>query len=139
MIPPPKSNIICCLWRLKSFWNFFPFAYSKGFQTPQTITFDLGEGIIGICKVRLEFHLGSILGLVGGPKRIFCVKQIISKLFSVSSIISKTQTKEFDFTTVVPQVCFFEEIEDTKKPFRNYLTFNGGQTLANLEDLEAGA
>ena len=57
----------------------------------------------------------------------------------MSSIISKTQTKEFDFTTVVPQVCFFEEFEDTKKPFRNYLTFNGGQTLANLEDLEAGA
>ena len=36
--------------------------------------------------------------------------------------------KEFDFTTMIPQVdlfsfVFLEEIEDTKKPFRNYLTF----------------
>ena len=45
--------------------------------------------------------------------------QIISKGFLVSLISSKKLTKQFDFTFVR----FFEEIEDTKKPFRIYLTF----------------
>ena len=45
-------------------------------------------------------------------------------------VSSKKQTKnEFYFTTMKPQVDlflfgFFEEIEDTKKTFRNYLTFS---------------
>ena len=35
--------------------------------------------------------------------------------------------KEFDFTTMIPQVdLFLEEVKDTKKPFRNYLTFRKG-------------
>ena len=56
--------------------------------------------------------------------------QVILKGVLNSSISSKKQTKEFDFTTVIHQinrlvfVRFLEEIEDTKKPFRNYLTFN---------------
>jgi hypothetical protein len=57
--------------------------------------------------------------------------QIISKGFLMSSISSKKQTKEFDFTNMIPQVDWFsffsEEIEDTKKPFRNHLTFNSNK------------
>ena len=54
--------------------------------------------------------------------------QIIAKGFLVSSISSKKRTKEFDFTTMIPQVdlflfVFLEEIKDTKKPFWNYWTF----------------
>ena len=54
--------------------------------------------------------------------------QLISKEVLMSSIFSEKQTKEFDFTTMIPQIdlflfVFLEEIEDTKKPFRNYLTF----------------
>ena len=53
--------------------------------------------------------------------------QIISKRFFVSSISSKKRTNEFDFTTMIfVFVRFLEEIEDIKKPFRNYLTFNIG-------------
>ena len=54
--------------------------------------------------------------------------QLISKGVLISSIFSKKRMKEFDFTTMIPQIdlfsfVFLEEIEDTKKPFRNYLTF----------------
>ena len=43
--------------------------------------------------------------------------QIISKGFLVSSVSYKKQTKEFDFTTMIPQVdlfsfVFLEEIDD---------------------------
>ena len=57
----------------------------------------------------------------------------------MSSISSKTRTKEFDFTTVVPQVRFLEEIEDTKKHFEIIWPLVVAQTLVNLEELEAGA
>ena len=55
--------------------------------------------------------------------------QIVSKWFLVSSISSKKRTKEFNFTTMAPQVdlfsfVFWRKIEDTKKTFRNYLTFS---------------
>ena len=50
--------------------------------------------------------------------------QLISKWFLGSSISSKKRTNEFDFTTMISQVdlfsfIFLEEIEDTKKTFRN--------------------
>ena len=50
--------------------------------------------------------------------------QIILKGFLMSLISSKKRTKEFDFTTMIPQVDlflfgFFEETEDSKKIFRN--------------------
>ena len=50
--------------------------------------------------------------------------QIISKcLFVVFNFFQK-RTNEFVFTTMRRVfVCFLEEIEDTKKTFRNYLTF----------------
>ena len=45
----------------------------------------------------------------------------------IISISSKKRTKEFDYyydtSSRLVFVCFSEEIEDTKKPFRNYLTF----------------
>ena len=54
--------------------------------------------------------------------------QTNSKLFFQANVSSKKQTSGFYFTTMKPQVAFFvrflEEIEDTKKIFRNYLTFN---------------
>ena len=54
--------------------------------------------------------------------------QLISKGVLMSSISSKKRTKEFDFTTMIPQIefsfVFLEEMEDTKKPFQNYLTFS---------------
>ena len=41
---------------------------------------------------------------------------------------SKKRTNEFVFTTMQRVfVRFLEEIEDTKKTFRNYLTFKGYQ------------
>ena len=57
-----------------------------------------------------------------------CVKivkgQIISKANCQAVNSSKKQTNEFVFTTM-PRVFVrsLEEIEDTKKTFRNYLTF----------------
>ena len=65
--------------------------------------------------------------------------QIISKGFLVSSISYKKQTKEFDFTTMIPQVdlFLFVLIEDTKKTFRNYLTFNS-ETLHRSNTIWGG-
>ena len=61
------------------------------------------------------------------PERVknFLKGQIISKWFLVSS---EKRMKNFDFAVMIPQVDlfsfgFFEEIEDTKEPFRNYMTF----------------
>ena len=53
-----------------------------------------------------------------------------SKWFFQVDVSSKKQTNEFYCTTMKPQVdlfsfVFLEEIEDTKKTFRNYLTFRG--------------
>ena len=72
-------------------------------------------------------HFNGIWGL-GGPTD---KGQIISKLLLVSSDSSKKQTNEFVFfcLTVLKTnlfVRFLEESEDTKKPFRNYLTFSLG-------------
>ena len=50
--------------------------------------------------------------------------QIISKGLLVSSNSHKKQTNEFVFTTTKNSfVRFLGEFEDTKKSFRNYLTF----------------
>ena len=49
--------------------------------------------------------------------------QIISKANYGILNSSKKQTNKFVFTTIV-FVRFLEEIEDTKKTFRNYLTFS---------------
>ena len=53
--------------------------------------------------------------------------QTKSKLFFQADVSSKKQMKEFYFTAMKPQVdlfslVFFEEIEDTKKTFPDYLT-----------------
>ena len=51
--------------------------------------------------------------------------QLISKRFLGSSISSKKWTKKFVFTTVRNDfVRFLEEIDDLKKPFRNWLIFS---------------
>ena len=55
----------------------------------------------------------------------------------MSWISSKKRKKEFNFTTMIPQVnlfslVFLEETEDTKKPFRNYLTFS---TQWNVDEI----
>ena len=54
--------------------------------------------------------------------------QIISKWFLVSSISYKKTNERiwlyyYDTSSRLVFVHFLEEIEDTKKPFRNYLTF----------------
>ena len=64
--------------------------------------------------------------------------QIISKCFFVSLISSKKQTKEFNFTAMIPQVdlfsfVFWRKSKTSKKPFRNYLTFNTRSKPALLE------
>ena len=73
--------------------------FSKRIQTPKAIMFDLGGGIIGICKVLLGFHLGLILGLVGGPKRIFfpcdeLVVALIDKKLHFSFLVSRLFKKQ---------------------------------------------
>ena len=51
--------------------------------------------------------------------------QIISKGLLVSSNSPKKRTNEFVFTTTTNSfVRFLGEFEDTKKTFRNYLTFS---------------
>ena len=51
--------------------------------------------------------------------------QLISKANCQAVISSKKRTNEFVFTTMRRVfVRFLEEIEDTKKTFRNYLTFS---------------
>ena len=63
------------------------------------------------------------------PFFIFCKGQLISKGVLMSSISSK-KTNEgirlyyYDTSNRLVFVRFLEEIEDTKKPFRNYLTFS---------------
>ena len=58
---------------------------------------------------------------------IFSVKtkgQLISKVDCQAVNSSKTRTNEFVFTTIRHVfVWFLEEFEDTKKTFRNYLTY----------------
>ena len=50
--------------------------------------------------------------------------QLISKANCQAMNSSKKGTNEFVFTTMQRVfVCFLEEIEDSKKAFRNYLTF----------------
>ena len=50
--------------------------------------------------------------------------QLISKANCQAVNSSKKRTNEFIFTTMRRVfVCFLEEIEDSKKAFRNYLTF----------------
>ena len=50
--------------------------------------------------------------------------QLISKANCQAVNSSKKRTNEFVFTTMRRVfVCFLEEIEDSKKTFRNYLTF----------------
>ena len=50
--------------------------------------------------------------------------QLISNANCLAVNSSKKRTNEFVFTTMRSVfVCFLEEIEDTKKIFRNYLTF----------------
>ncbi len=64
--------------------------------------------------------------LVGTKLSIINAKaQIFSKRLLVSSDSSKKRTNKFAFTTMrLVFVRFLEEIEDTKKTFRNNLTFN---------------
>ena len=66
-------------------------------------------------------HFNGIWGLCGPTDK----GQIISKLLLVSSDSSKKRTNEFVFfcLTVLKTNFFLEESEDTKKSFRNYLTF----------------
>ena len=53
-----------------------------------------------------------------------CKGQLISKANCQAVNSSKKRTNEFVFTTMRRVfVCFLEEIEDSKKAFRNYLTF----------------
>ena len=57
-----------------------------------------------------------IIGLIIG--------QLVSKANCQAVNSSKKRTNEFNFTTMrLVFVHFLEEIEDTKKMFRNYLTF----------------
>ena len=66
---------------------------------------------------KFEKNLPHFLKLLKG--------QIISKGLLVSSNSLKKRTNEFVFTTTTNSfVRFLGEFEDTKKSFRNYLTFN---------------
>ena len=57
------------------------------------------------------------LALIG---YIYAKGQTKSKWFFQVNVSSKKRTKEFNFTTMrLIFVCFLEEIEDTKKTFRN--------------------
>ena len=59
--------------------------------------------------------------------------QLISKANCQAVNSSKKRTNEFIFTSVRRVfVCFLEEIEDTKKTFRNYLTFIFEYVLRNF-------
>ena len=70
------------------------------------------------------FEILTLFGLTKDTKG-----QTKSKWFFRAYVSSKKQTNEFYFTTMKPQsdlflFVFLEEIEDTKKTFRNYLTFS---------------
>ena len=62
---------------------------------------------------------------------MFCPEgQLISKANCHALNSSKKRTNEFIFTTMQPVfIHFLEEIEDTKKTFRNYLTFNTSESI----------
>ena len=56
--------------------------------------------------------------------------QLISKANCQAVNSSKKRTNEFVFTTMRRVfVCFLEEIEDSKKAFRNNLTFSRGLNI----------
>jgi hypothetical protein len=66
-------------------------------------------------------------------KTLFVKGQLISKANCQAVNSSKKQMNEFVFTTMRRVfVCFLEEIEDTKKMFRNYLTFSLTFILSTL-------
>ena len=65
----------------------------------------------------LRYPSGPGFGLTKG--------QLISKANCQAVNFSKKRTNEFVFITMRRVfVCFLEEIEDSKKAFRNYLTFS---------------
>ena len=62
--------------------------------------------------------------------------QLIWKANCQAVNFSKKRTNEFIFTTMRHVfVCFLEEMEDTKKSFRNYLTFNQAQLLLDKKSI----
>ena len=69
----------------------------------------------------------SLLSAMLGKKPL-AKGQLILKGVLMSSISSKKRTKEFDFTTMIPQIdlflfVFWRKSKTRKKPFRSYLTF----------------
>ena len=86
---------------------------------------------IKIHKILRILLLLSKLGFKGSTENFcnFSKGQLISKGVLMSSISSKKLTKEFNFTTMIPQVdlfsfVFWRKPKTPKKPFRNYLTFS---------------
>ena len=90
------------------------------------------KNVWALCsKISLGFQSADVIASI--TPKLFnetTVKgQKMSKwFFSSRCFLQKKQTKEFNFTTMKPQVdlflfVFLEEIEDTKKTFRNHLTF----------------
>ena len=69
-------------------------------------------------KVNINFQKAS-----NSKERIFFKGPIISKANCQALNASKKRMNEFVFTTKYAIRLFFEEIENTKKKFRNYLTF----------------
>jgi hypothetical protein len=61
----------------------------------------------------------------------FAVKgQLISKANCQAMNSSKKQTNEFVFTTIRRVIVrFLEDIDNTKKNYRNYLTFSSGSEV----------
>ena len=56
---------------------------------------------------------------------LFHKGQLISKANCQAVNSSKKRTNEFVFASMeLVFICFLEEIEDSKKTFRNYLTFS---------------
>ena len=70
-----------------------------------------------VLKTKLKTHTVSSHYIVKG--------QIISKGFLMSSISSKKRTKEFDFTTMIPQVDWFSFVfwRKSKTP-KNHFEIN---------------
>ena len=83
-------------------------------------------------KNRSPIGSGRFGTVTAGKILSVCAKgQLISKANCQAVNSSKKRTNEFVFTTMQRVfVCFLEEIEDSKKAFRNYLTFKS--LLSNL-------
>ena len=126
---PPSDNLL--LWVAKKKWQINPWHH---LHFTMVLVYNIKVKFIlrktscckGIKSLLQDFFFSVTLV-------IYSKGQIISKGLLFSSNSPKKRTNEFVFTTTTNSfVRFLGEFEDTKKSFRNYLTFKKVTKIVNF-------